>query len=44
MKKILKITINQIQQKTTQITIIGLLILFVMISSLYLMYAVFRSI
>ncbi|OGS70601.1 MAG: hypothetical protein A3F91_08945 [Flavobacteria bacterium RIFCSPLOWO2_12_FULL_35_11] len=44
MKKILLITINQIQQKTTQIAIIGLLILFVMISSLYLMYTVFSNI
>jgi hypothetical protein len=44
MKKILLITINQIRQKNTQIAIIGLLILFMMISSLYLMYTVISNI
>jgi len=44
MKKIIQITLKQIQEKTTQIVLIALIMVFVMISSLYLLYTVFRSI
>ncbi|MHB1108440.1 MAG: hypothetical protein ACYCZ2_18945 [Lutibacter sp.] len=44
MKKIIQITLKQIQEKTTQIVLIGLIMAFVMISSLYLLYTAFSSI
>jgi len=44
MKKIIQITLKQIQEKTTQIVLIGLIMDFVMISSLYLLYTAFSSI
>gem|GEM_PF-3472003 len=44
MKKIIQITLNQIQQKTTQIVLIGLIMFLVMLSSLYILYTAFTSI
>ncbi|MDP2069130.1 MAG: hypothetical protein Q8K04_09200 [Lutibacter sp.] len=44
MKKIIQITLKQIQQKTTQIVLIGLIMLFVMLSSLYILFTAFTSI
>ncbi|HSQ45541.1 MAG TPA: hypothetical protein VLM44_01345 [Lutibacter sp.] len=44
MKKILRYTIDAVQQKKTQIAIIALLVFFTMLSSFYLMYTVFSNI
>ncbi|MDP3358869.1 MAG: hypothetical protein Q8S41_05915 [Lutibacter sp.] len=44
MKQIIQITLKQIQQKTTQIVLIGLIMLFVMLSSLYILFTAFISI
>lgn len=44
MKKIIQITLKQIQEKTTQIVLVGLFIPFAMLSNLYLMITVITRI